>query len=112
MRELYSSSDVFILPTREDCFGLVILEAMCASLPVISSKYADGAFDLVEEGENGYIVDPEDTDAFAEKIEAAFADEKRLASMGQKSYEKAHEFAFSEVSKGCIAALDYVTGRA
>lgn len=69
LRELYHNADVFILPTREDCFGLVILEAMCASLPVISSKYADGAFDLVAEGENGYIVDPEDTHAFAEKID-------------------------------------------
>lgn len=108
LRELYSSSDVFILPTREDCFGLVILEAMCASLPVISSKYADGAFDLLEEGENGYIVDPEDTKAFAGTIEKIFADENRLARMGKKSYEKAHEFAFSEVSKGCIEALEYV----
>ena len=57
LQKLYRESDAFILPTREDCFGLVILEAMCASLPVISSKYADGARDLVTEGENGYIVD-------------------------------------------------------
>lgn len=108
LRELYADSDVFILPTREDCFGLVILEAMCASLPVISSKYADGAFDLVEEGKNGYIVDPEDTDAFARVIEEIFADEERLAAMGQRSYEKSHEFAFERVSEGCIAALKYV----
>ena len=108
LRALYAGSDVFILPTREDCFGLVILEAMCASLPVLSSKYADGAFDLVEEGENGYIVDPEDTAAFAARIGELFADEERLAAMGKRSYEKAHEFAFSEVSKGCIAALEYV----
>lgn len=108
LRELYNSSDVFILPTREDCFGLVILEAMCASLPVISSKYADGAFDLVNEGENGHIVDPEDEDAFAKAIEDIFADEGRLYEMGQKSYVKAHEFAFSEVAKGCIESLEYV----
>ena len=76
LRELYHNADVFILPTREDCFGLVILEAMCASLPVISSKYADGAFDLVQEGENGCIIDPEDTAAFAAKIDQIFADER------------------------------------
>ena len=111
LRKLYSDSDAFILPTREDCFGLVILEAMCASLPVISSKYADGAFDLIEEGRNGYIVDPEDTEGFAQAIREVFADRERLAAMGQRSYEKAHEFAFSEVSKGCIAALEYVWGR-
>lgn len=85
----------------------MILEAMCASLPVISSKYADGAFDLVEEGKNGYIIDPEDTETFAKTIDDAFADEGQLSRMGRYSYEKAHEFAFAEVAKGCIEALEY-----
>ena len=106
LRELYKNSDVFIIPTREDCFGLVILEAMCASLPVISSKYADGARDLIVEGENGYIIDPEDTDNFAETINRMFA-EGNLAEMGTYSYEKAQEFSFSHVAEGCIAALKY-----
>ncbi len=107
LRELYKNSDAFILPTREDCFGLVILEAMCTSLPIISSKYADGARDLVEEGVNGYIVDPEDTEGLATVIERAFA-EGKLEDMGSASYEKAQEFSFEEVSKGAIEALRYV----
>lgn len=107
LRQLYMESDAFILPTREDCFGLVILEAMCASLPVISSKYADGARDLIEEGKNGYIVDPEDSAAFAETIERLFA-EGKLAEMGSYSYRKAQEFSFSHVAEGCIAAMKYV----
>lgn len=110
LRELYRTSDVFILPTREDCFGLVILEAMCASLPVISSKYADGARDLVEDGVNGYIVDPEDTEAFAAAITRIFS-EGRLAEMGEASYDRAHEFSFAHVAEGCIEALRYVLER-
>ncbi|MBO5525090.1 MAG: glycosyltransferase family 4 protein [Roseburia sp.] len=107
LRHLYMEADAFILPTREDCFGLVLLEAMCASLPVISSKYADGARDLIEEGKNGYIVDPEDTDAFAKTIERLFS-EGRLREMGSYSYKKAQEFSFSNVAKGCISAMKYV----
>ena len=109
LRKLYRASDVFVLPTREDCFGLVILEAMCASLPVISSKYADGARDLLAEGENGYMVDPEDTKAFAKTIDGIFA-EGRLAQMGTCSYERAQQFSFARVAEGCIAALRYVLG--
>ena len=108
LRELYNASDIFVLPTREDCFGLVILEAMCASLPVVSSKYADGAADLIEEDGNGKIVDPEDTDAFAGVIEELFSDEERLARMGKRSYEKAQEFAFDRVAEGCVEALEYI----
>lgn len=108
LRELYNASDIFVLPTREDCFGLVILEAMCASLPVVSSKYADGAADLIEEDGNGKIVDPEDTDAFAGVMEELFSDEERLARMGKRSYEKAQEFAFDRVAEGCVEALEYI----
>lgn len=111
LRRLYMESDAFIIPTREDCFGLVILEAMCASLPVISSKYADGARDLVEEGKNGYIIDPEDTEGFAACITGLF-EQDNLAAMGTYSYEKAHEFAFERVAAGAIAALKYVLGDA
>lgn len=107
LRKLYQESDVFVLPTREDCFGLVILEAMCASLPVISSKYADGARDLIVEDQNGYIIDPEDTKAFASVINRIFADGK-LDKMGAYSYKKAQEFSFEHVAEGCIAALKYV----
>lgn len=107
LRELYKCSDAFILPTREDCFGLVILEAMCASLPVIVSKYADGARDLIAEGENGIIVDPEDTGRFAEAIEELFAG-GRLEEMGRAGYVRAQTFSFVETAKGCIAALRYV----
>ncbi len=104
LRELYRTSDAFILPTREDCFGLVILEAMCASLPVISSKYADGARDLIRDGENGYIVDPEDADALAQAVTRCFTG-STAAEMGKKSYERAQEFSFSHVAEGCIAAI-------
>lgn len=110
LRRLYQESDVFVIPTREDCFGLVILEAMCASLPVISSKYADGARDLVKNGENGYIVDPNNTKQFAKAIDRIFA-EGKLAKMGSRSYEKAHEFSFSNVAEGCMDALKYVENR-
>lgn len=110
LRKLYRDSDVFILPTREDCFGLVILEAMCASLPVIASKYADGAGDLIEDGKNGYIVDPEDTSQFARTIDRIFA-EGNLAEMGQRSYQMAQEFSFSHVARGCMDAIDFVLGK-
>lgn len=107
LQKLYRTADAFVLPTREDCFGLVLLEAMCASLPIISSKYADGARDLVCDGQNGYIIDPEDTDGFAEAIRKVAAGDQAFV-MGKHSYEKAHEFSFEQVSKGCIRALSYV----
>lgn len=112
LRELYHNADVFILPTREDCFGLVILEAMCASLPVISSKYADGAFDLVAGWGERLHRRPGGYACVCREDRSDFADENRLKEMGTRSYERAHAFAFEEVAKGCIDALCYVMGKA
>lgn len=102
----YENSDVFIIPTREDCYGLVILEAMCASLPVIASKYADGAFDLMEDGVHGAIVDPYKPEKLAEAIENIFKSTDKLLKMQQMCYERALEFGFEQVSKGFYEALD------
>ena len=58
LRREYREAAVFVLPTREDCFGLVLVEAMAAGLPIVASKYADGAYDVIKEGINGAITDP------------------------------------------------------
>lgn len=108
--ECYSSCDAFVLPTREDCFGLVTLEAMCAHLPVISSKYADGAYDLVVDNETGVIVDPYDEKAFAEVIDRVMSDPVKLQKMGNAGFERVGLFSFENVSKGYIKAIDSVIG--
>ena len=51
----YMAADIFIMPSRLDTFGLVVLEAMAAGLPVIISRNV-GARDLVEPGVNGYVL--------------------------------------------------------
>ncbi|MBO5070918.1 MAG: glycosyltransferase family 4 protein [Roseburia sp.] len=110
LAECYEKSDVFVIPTREDCYGLVILEAMCASLPVIASKYADGAFDIMEDGVHGRIVDPYETKELAKAIDDIFSDEDRLKRMQKASFQKAKEFGFPQVAEGFYEALDAVYG--
>ena len=108
--DCYAKSAAFVLPTREDCFGLVTLEAMCAHLPVISSKYADGARDLVEKDVTGIIVDPYDEKAFARAMEELLLDTKRLEKMGMAGFERINRFSFENVSKGYIEAIRSVIG--
>ncbi len=104
--QLYKQTDVFILPTREDCYGLVILEAMCASLPVVCSKYADGAYDLIDDGVSGYLVDPYDASRFAAKIMEALNRNQGNNKMGIAAYEKAKTFSFGNVSGAFITAIE------
>jgi len=63
----YAEADVFVLPSLEEGFGLVVLEAMRAGLPVIITS-AVGAKDFVTDGVEGWVVPPADPQALSEKI--------------------------------------------
>jgi glycosyltransferase involved in cell wall biosynthesis len=62
---LYASAGGFIMPSLAETWGLVVNEAMAAGLPVLVSQAAGCHFDLVKEGVNGHIFDPEDADQLA-----------------------------------------------
>jgi glycosyltransferase involved in cell wall biosynthesis len=70
---LYAAHDVFVFPSLEDTFGVVLLEAMAAGLPVISSPHAAATRDFVRSGQNGWVADPYSRDALRAGIETALA---------------------------------------
>ena len=107
----YADSDMFVLPTREDCFALVILEAICSGLPIVCSKYADGAYDMIREGENGFIVDPYDAKTFAEKIDRLLGDSQLCQEMKKQSEKVIDKFRFSNTAKGYLKAIEESMGR-
>ncbi len=61
----YALADVLILPTHTDTWGLVVNEAMACGLPVILSRAAGCADDLVRDAETGLLIPPRDVDALA-----------------------------------------------
>ncbi len=64
----YAAADVFVFPTLGDPYGLVVDEAMASFLPIISTSAAGEIRDRVEEGVNGYIVPPEDSETLADRM--------------------------------------------
>ena len=90
----YHQSDLFVFPTRLDCYGLVLVEAYCSGLHIVASKYADGVYDIIEQGINGLIIDPYDAVEFGNAIQEALSDEKYLlnaAKMNTEKFEIRHE---------------------
>ncbi len=106
LRNCYRRAGAFVLPTREDCFGLVLVEAMCAKLPIIVSEYSDAASETVKNDVNGYIVNPYDADAFAAAIDKLSADEKVRESFGRASFEATNRFRFENVAVGYVEAIE------
>lgn len=99
------------MPTREDCFGLVIHEAMAASMPIIASCYADEAYDLVKEGENGFIINPYDAQELADVIEKLLDNDKLVEKMGKSSFEIISNFSFDRTSEAIGEVINWVLDR-
>ena len=94
----YLASDIFSILSKFDTFGMVVLEAMAASLPVIVSDRV-GAKDMLTEGVNGCIIDEEDDPVkISEKI-SPFLDRKKSFLMGQEAYRKARDCTWEQAAR-------------
>ena len=87
--EVISSSDVFLFPTTNECFGLVLLEAMQFSLPIVATDEG-GIPDIVQNGVTGLICRKNDPGAFAECIKKLLEDPKMRRQMGENGRSRFH----------------------
>jgi glycosyltransferase involved in cell wall biosynthesis len=77
-------SDVLVLPSLSDAFGLVVTEALASGLPVIVTPNT-GASELIEDGREGFVVPICQPDAIAEKLEMLHRDRERLVEMSRRA---------------------------
>jgi len=83
----YQSAHVFVLPSVNEAFGMVILEAMACELPTIATNDA-GVPLIIDDGINGLLTPPRDPELIAKKIIALFNDPARAAAMGKTARAK------------------------
>ena len=92
--ELFRSSDILVVPSFRETFGLVYPEAMSQGLPVIYTK--DQGFDgFFEDGQVGFAVNPHSPRDIAEKILRIFDDYERISN---NAYEASKEFNWDEIA--------------
>lgn len=102
---LYDMCDVFVLPSNTEPWGLVTNEAMNAGRAVIATTEVGSAHDLVQDGENGFIIEPGDIDALADRLLTLFTDRDLCDRMGRKSLEIIENWDFNADIEGLRDAL-------
>ncbi len=78
---LYSASDIFVLPAIYENFPFAILEAQATGLPVISTKVG-GIPEFLVDNENGFLIDPRDSAQLTQRVLALLQDQKLAKEMG------------------------------
>jgi glycosyltransferase involved in cell wall biosynthesis len=93
---LYSGADLLLLPSHEEGVPYVIVEAMAAGLPIIATPV--GAIpEVIEEGINGFLINPGDYEALAQRIVRLCQDEELRLQIGHTNREKARRLYRQDV---------------
>ena len=90
--EVMGRAGVLVLPSRWDHWGVVIHEATCAGLPVITTNRCYAAVELVQTGYNGYVVDVGNVSELAHALKLC-SDPGRARSMGENSLRLSYRFS-------------------
>ena len=104
LMKLLSESHILVFPTMGEGFGLVILEAMAAGLPVIATKNCAGE-DIVRDGKNGFIVDVGNAKQIADIIVWCKTHPNELESMSDCARRTASFYTWERYSNGIVSAI-------
>ncbi len=97
--ECYAASDIFCAPSLgRESFGMVLMEAMAASLPVVASDI-EGYRDVVTHGKEGLLVPPGDPEALAHALESLLRNAGARHLLGEQGRRKAAGFAWPSVAR-------------
>lgn len=96
--KLLEESDLFVLASRYEGFGLVIIEAMAAGLPIISSN-VDGPAELIKDGENGLLFESENYLDLADKISYLYKNREEMKRLARNAFKSAEAYDISIMCK-------------
>lgn len=96
IEEILSVSDLFLMPSQTESFGLAALEAMACKVPVVSSN-AGGLPELNVDGVTGFLKDIGDVKGMAEAAIYILSDEARLATFKENALARAKQFDLAKI---------------
>jgi glycosyltransferase involved in cell wall biosynthesis len=106
----FQAADVFVLPTLEDTWGMVILESMVFGKAVLCSDAADAA-ELVGDGDNGYVVRADDPQQLAERMRQLIDQPELAVQMGLRSQAKIAPYTPTTATQFLSQVIQSVTAK-
>ncbi|MCA5004124.1 glycosyltransferase family 4 protein [Sphingobacterium bovistauri] len=105
---IYLEHSVLAMTSRYEGLPMVLLEGQVCGLPMVSYACKCGPSDIIRDGVNGYLVEEEDKNAFAQKLIAVMQDKSLRQSMGRSSYNNSKNFEVEKIMQKWITLFDEI----
>lgn len=106
--EYYMASDIFVLPTREDIWGLVINEAMSVGLPIITTNKCNAGLELVDESVNGYVVPAGSINDLVDRIQILLNSKSLRDKIAINNLDKIKSYTIENIAKCHIDTINSI----
>ncbi len=100
----YQAADLFIFPSVAEGFGQVLLESLACGLPILSTTHT-AAPDLIENGRQGFVIEPGQSAPLAERIDWALTHRAELFAMRAEARRLAETFTWQRFREGVVNAV-------
>jgi len=110
INNFYDSCDIFCLPSVDEGFGMVIMEALSHSLPIITTSNV-GASTYVKNKINGFVIKPRDVDGLIKKIKFFYFDRNKIMMYGKNSYAEYKQFLKRQLYKVSLEKVISLTSQ-
>ncbi|HGW6102451.1 TPA: glycosyltransferase family 4 protein [Citrobacter werkmanii] len=98
IQQEYYNSSFYVMSSRYEGFGMVLLEAMTCGLPCVSFNCETGPADIIDDGINGYLIDNFDVNLLSQAMEKLILDEHLRLQMGQKAFNSVNKFSLVNIN--------------
>ena len=106
--KVYQDSSIFVLSSRFEGFGMVLVEAMACGLPVVSFDCPAGPDEIITDGVDGLLVQSSDVHALAEKLMDLMSDENLRRRLGQQAHQTAQRYNMAALADRWTALFEKV----
>ena len=100
-----AEADLFVLPSRSEPFGIVLVEAGAARLPVVATKVG-GIPELIRNERSGILVEPDDADALAGAMRRVLTDQELADSLAAQWHDEAMQFTWRKTADQYVQAIE------
>ena len=108
--KVYQDSSIFVLSSRFEGFGMVLIEAMACGLPVVSFDCPAGPDEIITDGVDGLLVPSGDVHALAEKLMTLMSDEDLRKRLGKQARLTAQRYDMANLANQWTALFDRMCG--